>query len=276
MWVSYKFVLWPFNIYLRRNFFCHISISRAISSHRVLYFILYKSFKQINQTLQCPGCWTFSWREIWNFSYLGFWKMSRKISLVETWKCIMIDGLPFFFSFSLILPSITIMCLGNVAWAHLCTKNKLKIEPKSISGLPIFITDDTPVTDAVRFTQRVNMDMEVFKIRPTSWSIPFLLCYMLALLTELVLKVVNLFTKLHVKYCPRGVLAFASSLILYDRLRSAISLEYEPIYSVGEGFARSAKWYDLWYQNFRNRKLSLEAKSTWIDQRCVGDFSLNG
>lgn len=206
--------------------------------------------------------------------------MSEKISLVENLKLYHDkrheSSLYLFFILPPLLyslPTITIMCLGNVAWAHLCTKNKLKTEPKSISGLPIFITDDTPVTDAVRFTQRVNMDMEVFKIKPTSWSIPFLLCYMLALLTEMVLKVVNLFTKLHVKYCPRGVLAFASSLILYDRLRSAISLEYEPIYSVSEGFARSAKWYDLWYQNFRNRKLSLRAKSTWVDQRCVGNFS---
>lgn len=154
------------------------------------------------------------------------------------------------------------MRAGNVAWAHLCTKNKLKTEPKNISGLPIFITDDTPVTDAVRFTQRVNADMEIFKIKPTSWSVPFLLCYMLAILVEMTLKVINLFTKLHVAYSPRGLLAFGSSLVLYDRLRSSIALEYEPIYTVTEGFSRSAKWYDLWYQNFKNKKLSHRTEST--------------
>lgn len=153
-------------------------------------------------------------------------------------------------------PSLSLPRVGNVAWAHLCTKNKLKTEPKNISGLPIFITDDTPVTDAVRFTQRVNVDMEAFKIKPTSWSVPFLLCYMLAMLLEMILKVINVFTKLHVKYCPRGMLAFGSSLVLYDRLRSAIALEYEPIYTVSEGFSRSAKWYDVWFLNFKNRKPS--------------------
>jgi 3beta-hydroxy-Delta5-steroid dehydrogenase / steroid Delta-isomerase len=145
-----------------------------------------------------------------------------------------------------------------VAWAHLCTKNKLKTEAKNVSGLPIFITDDTPVTDAVRFTQRVNVDMEVCKIKPTSWAIPFLLCYMLAMLLELVLKVVNLFTTFRVTYCPKGTLSYGSSLILYDRLRSAIALEYEPIYTVNEGFSRSGKWYDLWYERFRDEKRSLQ------------------
>lgn len=109
------------------------------------------------------------------------------------------------------------------------------------------------------------MDMEMFKIKPTSWSIPFLLCYTLAILLEMVLKVINLFTKVHVKYCPRGVLAFGSSLVLYDRLRSSISLDYEPIYTVSEGFSRSAKSYDLWYQNYRNKKNSLKVKSTQAD-----------
>lgn len=157
------------------------------------------------------------------------------------------------FLFYLFLFTCLLLVSGNVAWAHLCTKNKLKIEPKNISGLPIFITDDTPVTDAVRFTQRVNVDMEVCKIKPTSWSIPFLVCYMFAMLLELALNIFNLFTTFRVTYCPRGTLAYGSSLVLYDRLRSSIALEYEPIYTVTEGFSRSGKWYDLWYERFRSK-----------------------
>lgn len=145
---------------------------------------------------------------------------------------------------------------GNVAWAHLCAKNKLKSDPKRISKLPIFITDETPVTDTVRFTQRLNMDMEVCKIKPTSWSIPFLLSYILVYLYELVLKVINKFTKFEVSYSPRATLALAASFVLFDRLRSSIALEYEPIFSVSEGFSMSAKWYDLWYQRFKNKNNS--------------------
>lgn len=154
--------------------------------------------------------------------------------------------------------------IGNAAWAHICAKNKLKSEPKAVAGLPIFITDETSVTDTIRFTQRVNVDMEMFKIKPTSWSIPFILCYILAMLVEMALKVINLFTKYHVQYCPRGMLAFASSLILYDRLRSAISLDYEPIYDPCEGYSRSGKWYDLWYQNYKNEKLSSNHDSSKV------------
>lgn len=150
--------------------------------------------------------------------------------------------------------------VGNVAWAHLCAKNKLKTDPKSVSGLPIFITDDTPVTDAVRFTQRINVDMEAFKIKPFSWSFPFLLCYLIAILLELALKFINLFRKVHITYCPRGMLAFGSSLMLLDRLRSSIALEYEPLYSVNEGFSRSAKWYDLWYLKYKDRNCLIKSE----------------
>lgn len=142
------------------------------------------------------------------------------------------------------------------------TSNYTKIQLSSL----LFLIKDTPVTDTVRFTQRINMDMEMLKIKPTSWSVPFLLCYMLAFLFEVVLKVINVFTNVHVKYCPRGMLAFASSLVLYDRLRSSISLDYEPIYTVNEGFSRSAKSYDLWYQNYRSKKNSLRVESTRADQ----------
>lgn len=152
--------------------------------------------------------------------------------------------------------------VGNVAWAHLCTKNKLMTDPKKVSGLPIFVTDDTPVIDTVRLSQRINLDMEMFKIKPTSWSIPFLLCYLIAMLLEFVLKIGNIFTKMSVEYCPRGLMSFGSSLVLYDRLRAAIACEYEPLYTVSEGFSRSGKWYDQWYLNFKNEQSTIRTKST--------------
>lgn len=173
----------------------------------------------------------------------------------------MINDTSLHFTFPSLLHSL-VTNLGNVAWAHLCTKNKLMTDPKKISGLPIFVTDDTPVIDTVRLSQRINLDMEVFKIKPTSWSIPFLLCYMIAMLLEFVLKIVNIFTKMSIEYCPRGLMSFGSSLVLYDRLRASIACEYEPIYTASEGFSRSGKWYDSWYQNFKNQQTSLRTKST--------------
>ncbi|KAL7048012.1 hypothetical protein ACKWTF_003177 [Chironomus riparius] len=145
--------------------------------------------------------------------------------------------------------------VGNAAWAHLCAKDKLKNEPKSIAGMPIFITDDTPVTDAVRLAQRINADMEAFKIKPTSWSIPFVICFIIVMFMEMFVKFMNLFTKYQVKYCPRGMFAYASSFVLLDRLRSSTALEYDPIYSVNEGFSRSGKWYDLWIQRYKDKNL---------------------
>lgn len=149
---------------------------------------------------------------------------------------------------------------GNVAWAHLCAREKLNTDPKRISGLPIYITDDSPVTDTVRLTQRIASDMETFKVKPTSWSIPLLICVMIAMLYEKFINFVNLFTKYQVKYCPRGMLDYAASFVLLDRLRASIALEYEPIYAVNDGFSRSAKWYDTWFtkykqENEKNKKV---------------------
>jgi 3beta-hydroxy-delta5-steroid dehydrogenase / steroid delta-isomerase len=143
---------------------------------------------------------------------------------------------------------------GNVAWAHLCAKEKLNTDPKRISGLPIYITDDSPVIDAVRLTQRIALDMETFKVKPTSWSVPILIWVLIAMLYEMFIKFVNLFTKYQVKYCPRGMLDYAASFVLLDRLRASIALEYEPIYSDKDGFSRSAKWYDVWYTKYKEER----------------------
>ncbi len=127
----------------------------------------------------------------------------------------------------------------------------MNADPKRISGLPIYITDDTPVTDMVRLTQRINADMETLKIKPTSWSISVLFCVLMAMVYEMFIRIVNIFTKYQVKYCPRGMLAYAASFVLLDRLRASIALEYEPVFSVNEGFSRSGKWYDSWYKKYK-------------------------
>lgn len=71
---------------------------------------------------------------------------------------------------------------------------------------------------------------------------------------EKFIKFINLFTKYQVKYCPRGMLDYAASFVLLDRLRASIALEYEPIYTVKEGFARSAKWYEAWHTKYIENK----------------------
>lgn len=133
------------------------------------------------------------------------------------------------------------------------------MEPKKITGLPIFVTDDTPVTDTIRFSQRVNADMDTLKLKPTSWSIPLLFCYFIAFLMEMILLTVNRFVKVQLTYAPRSLISFGSSMVLLDRLRAAIHLEYEPIYTVKQGFSRSAKWYDLWYNKFQHDKSKMRA-----------------
>lgn len=87
------------------------------------------------------------------------------------------------------------------------------------------------------------------------------------MLAEWFIRFANYFKTYQVKYCPRGMLAYAASFVLLNRLRSSITLEYDPIYSVNEGFSRSGKWYDLWYQRYKNEKLQKHKQQRQLSER---------
>lgn len=58
--------------------------------------------------------------------------------------------------------------VGNVAYAHVLAIKVIQKEPKKLGGLPITITDDTPIMDSVRFCQRMSRELDSVKLKP-SW-----------------------------------------------------------------------------------------------------------
>lgn len=163
--------------------------------------------------------------------------------------------------------------VGNAAWAHIRAKNSLgetegvvRVPGTKIGGLSAFITDDTPIEDTIRFCQRISnastssndSTTARIKLRPSWWSIPAVITYFLALLLEIICRVLHF----KVDFPPRGMISYLSSIIMYSRLRASIHLDYEPIFNEEKSILNSVTWYEKWYREHLNRldkkRLSLE------------------
>lgn len=102
---------------------------------------------------------------------------------------------------------------GNAAWAHICAKNSLKKDANAVGGLPVNITDDTPPYDLCRLlniiTARYSNNV---KVKLSSWKIPLLLGYLLAVLWIFALNIINRFKLVKIKYDPIVVIKYWGSL----------------------------------------------------------------
>lgn len=138
----------------------------------------------------------------------------------------------------------------------------MKKSPKNIAGLPVFVTDDTPIEDTSRFCQRISRRTNAFNIRPTSWSIPSLLGYFFAFLLELIVSILNPLFGTKLSFQPRALSAYAGSLLQYSRLRAELHMDYEPLYDEEQSLANSVEWYENWYKSYFNVKLDQQTKKT--------------
>ncbi|KAG4073766.1 hypothetical protein HA402_000990 [Bradysia odoriphaga] len=147
--------------------------------------------------------------------------------------------------------------VGNVAWAHIRAKDTLKREPKKIAGLPVFITDDTPIEDTTRFCQRISRATNTLKLRPTWWSVPAFFTYFIAFMLEFFVQLANrLYSGVKLSFQPRALVAYSSSIIMFSRLRASIHLDYEPIFTEDKSIQNSASWYEKWYNDYALAKNS--------------------
>lgn len=139
---------------------------------------------------------------------------------------------------------------GNAAWAHYRAKEALASKPKDIAGYPVFVTDESGIEDTTRFCQRLSRANETLKLRPSWYQIPLFLSFFLAFLLELLIKALNPIVKIKLSFPPCGLLSYMSSILLYNRIRASIYLDYEPIYSEEKAVSNAALWYEKWYQDY--------------------------
>ncbi|XP_050092921.1 3 beta-hydroxysteroid dehydrogenase type 7 [Anopheles aquasalis] len=139
---------------------------------------------------------------------------------------------------------------GNAAWCLVRAKDALLTNAKNIAGYPVFVTDESGIEDTTRFCQRISRANETLKLRPSSYQIPLFLSFFLAFLYELLVKALHPITKIRLRYPPCGLLSYMSSILLFNRIRASIYLDYDPIYSEEKAISNSALWYERWYQDY--------------------------
>ncbi|KAH8234795.1 hypothetical protein KR032_003211 [Drosophila birchii] len=145
---------------------------------------------------------------------------------------------------------------GNVAHGHICAYQALKVSNKAVNGLPVFVTDDTGINDVSRFVQKMAVLGERFKVKTSWWYIPHFLFFFLAFLLEVVVRFAYPYTKYRLPYSLRAIASYTSSMLMYNRLRASIHMDYMPLFDPDASAERSAKWYAKWWDERKEaRKL---------------------
>ncbi|XP_058798056.1 3 beta-hydroxysteroid dehydrogenase/Delta 5--_4-isomerase type 1 isoform X2 [Phymastichus coffea] len=130
--------------------------------------------------------------------------------------------------------------VGNAAWAFIKAKDTLRETPLAIAGLPVTVTDDTVVDYLALFCEHVTDG----KVRVSSWPLPLALSYLGALLFEFLSRF-GLISKIQPP--TSSVYAFLGSILLYNRARASIHMNYWPKYKHDEAVALAAKYYSELY-----------------------------
>lgn len=108
------------------------------------------------------------------------------------------------------------MYIGNVSWAHLCARQSLKNDPKKVGGLPVFLTDESPIYDITRFANVMCRHTERLKVRPSSWKIPQVVSYFFAMILIFIVNVLNkLNFNIKLTYDPRALIKYNGSLLYW-------------------------------------------------------------
>lgn len=137
---------------------------------------------------------------------------------------------------------VVVNFIGNIAWGHICAYNTLKDNSKAIAGLPVFVTDDTPINDVSRFLQKIGIASNKFCVRQSSWYLPHFLFYFLAMLMELFVCLLKPFKNIQFKYSPRMLSSFTASVMMFNRLRAEIHMDYVPQIDPDTALQKTVKW----------------------------------
>lgn len=149
--------------------------------------------------------------------------------------------------------------VGNVAHGLVLAKNVMKKDSTKIGGLPVFITDDTPIEDSARFCQRLSRHTKVFNMRPTSCFIPSFVAWFSAIFIHLILAVLNPIFGIRLPFQPLAIVGYSGSILLFSRLRAELHMDYEPLFNEETSTANSVKWYEKWYESNFNGNKKLKA-----------------
>lgn len=87
-----------------------------------------------------------------------------------------------------------------------------------------------------------------YKVRHSAWSVPHFLFFFVSLLTELFTKLLAPVKKITWNFSLRAISSFTASVMMFNRLRAAIHMDYVPLIEVESALQKSATWYAKWWE----------------------------
>lgn len=134
--------------------------------------------------------------------------------------------------------------VGNASWATIRAKDKLQKDP-SIAGEEFFVTDDTQILDPFEFLQPY---LECRGFRLSKRSYPYWLfmtiLYFIVLLIRLLSSIYPF--ELQKGLTPSNV-RYVCNTYFFNRNKSILRLDYEPLYTHEESQQKSIQFYKKLY-----------------------------
>ncbi|KAF8790713.1 3 beta-hydroxysteroid dehydrogenase/Delta 5--_4-isomerase type 3-like [Argiope bruennichi] len=122
---------------------------------------------------------------------------------------------------------LQICYVGNAAWAHIRAKSRLA-EDETVSGEAFFITDDTPIID---IHEHIRSYAEARHFKVSGFVFPYWLAWIILSLIYLLIHAVNIFVRFDVDIPNVNQLNYMCSTFFFNRSKSTLRLDYQPIYS---------------------------------------------
>ena len=129
---------------------------------------------------------------------------------------------------------------GNVAWAIIKAKDKMR-KDASIGGEVFFVTDDSPILDPFDFFKPF---LEMHSMRLSSWSVPYWILMLILGLIHLICRIARPVYRIEVpESWDTKKIRFICNTYFFNRNKSILRLDYDPIYSADESMTRALKYY---------------------------------
>lgn len=87
-----------------------------------------------------------------------------------------------------------------------------------------------------------------YRIRHSAWYLPHFLFFFLSVLIEMFVKLLAPIKDLSMEYSIRAISSYTASVMMFNRLRAAIHMDYVPLIDVETSQLKSAKWYAKWWE----------------------------
>ena len=130
--------------------------------------------------------------------------------------------------------------VGNTAWAHVMALQALRNSPNAeIAGRFFVITDDTPIKNTF---QQFEPFLHAVGYKLSSFSVPFLILYVIVWVIELFLHLLAPVYKINM-HLSIAAIVYSDTSYYFKRQKVEKFLGFKPLFSPKEAMEKSLRYY---------------------------------